>query len=163
MNWVDYLILGVIAVSMIISLMRGFVKEAFSLAAWIIAFWVSWTFFRELAVHLEPWVSVPSVRLGLAFVGLLLLTLIIGAMINFLVSQLVEKTGLSGTDRLLGLFFGVARGAVLVAILVLLAGLTPLPSDPWWKGSQLIPYFQELALWLKGLLPDKVADMFNYN
>ena len=163
MNWVDFVLLGIICVSLLISLVRGFVREAFSLAAWIIAFWVSWTFFRELAIHFEPWVSVPSLRLGLAFATLLLVTLILGAMVNFLASQLVEKTGLTGTDRLLGLFFGVARGALLVAILVLLAGLTPLPNDPWWQESQLIPYFQELAVWLRGFLPMDVAEMFNYS
>ena len=163
MNWVDFVLLGIIFVSLSISLVRGFVREAFSLAAWIIAFWVGWTFFRELAVHFEPWVSVPSLRLGLAFATLLLVTLILGAMVNFLVSQLVEKTGLTGTDRLLGLFFGVARGALLVAILVLLAGLTPLPNDPWWQESRLIPYFQELAVWLRGFLPVDVAEMFNYS
>lgn len=163
MNWVDFVLLGIICVSLLISLARGFVREAFSLAAWILAFWVSWTFFRELAVHFEPWVSVPSLQLGLAFATLLLVTLILGAMVNFLVSQLVEKTGLTGTDRLFGLFFGVARGVLLVAILVLLAGLTPLPNDPWWQESQLIPYFQELAVWLRGFLPVDVAEMFNYS
>ncbi len=162
MNWVDFVLIAIVAVSMAISLVRGFVSEAFSLAAWILAFWIGWLFFRELAVHLEPWVSVPSLRLGLAFSVLFLVTLILGAMVNFLVSQLVERTGLTGTDRLLGMFFGVARGVVLISILVLLAGLTPLPDDPWWKQSRLIPHFQELAIWLRGFLPVDVAEMFNY-
>jgi len=163
MNWVDFVLIGIVSVSLLISLVRGFVREAFSLAAWVVAFWVSWSFFRELAVHLEPWVSVPSLRLGLAFAVLLLVTLILGAMVNFLISQLVERTGLTGTDRLLGMFFGAARGVVLVAIMVLLAGLTPIPNDPWWQESQLIPYFQELAVWLRGFLPVDVAKMFNYS
>jgi membrane protein required for colicin V production len=162
MNWVDFVLIGIVSVSLSISLVRGFVREAFSLAAWILAVWVSWSFFRELAVHLEPWVSVPSLRLGLAFAVLLLVTLILGAMVNFLISQLVERTGLTGTDRLLGMFFGVARGVLLIAILVLLAGLTPIPNDPWWQESRLIPYFQELAVWLRGFLPVDVAKMFNY-
>ena len=54
---------------------------------------------------------------------------------------------------LLGMVFGVARGALLVCALVLLAGLTPFPQDPWWQDSVLVPYFEELALWLKDLLP----------
>ncbi len=162
MNWVDFVLIGIVSVSLLISLVRGFVREAFSLAAWILAVWVSWSFFRELAVHLEPWVSVPSLRLGLAFAVLLLVTLILGSMVNFLISQLVERTGLTGTDRLLGMFFGVARGVLLIAILVLLAGLTPIPNDPWWQESRLIPYFQELAVWLRGFLPVDVAKMFNY-
>ena len=81
---------------------------------------------------------------------------------NFLVGQLVEKTGLTGTDRMIGVFFGTARGALLVGIAVLLAGLTALPNDPWWHESLLISYFQDLALWLRDLLPPDIADKFRY-
>jgi membrane protein required for colicin V production len=161
MIWVDYVIIGIIGLSALISLIRGFMREALSLAAWVLAFWVAWTFFRELAVQLD-WFTVPSVRLGAAFVLLFIATLMLGALVNFLVGQLVEKTGLSGTDRMIGVLFGAARGAVLVAILVLLAGLTPLPNDPWWKESHLIVYFQELAVWLKELLPADIGERFNF-
>jgi membrane protein required for colicin V production len=162
MTGVDYAILGVILVSALISLLRGFVREAFSLGVWLLAFWVSWTFFRALAAHLAPWIDTPSVRLGVAFAGLMLISLAIGGLVNFLVIQLVERTGLSGTDRLIGMIFGLARGVLVVAVLVLLAGLTPLPGDPWWQSSQLIPYFEELALWLGELLPEDIAERFDY-
>ncbi len=162
MIWVDYVILGIIGLSSLVSLLRGFMREAFSLAAWILAFWISWTFFRDLAVHLEQWFTVPSVRLGAAFAILFLVTLILGAMVNYLVGQLVEKTGLTGTDRMIGIFFGAARGALLVAVMVLLAGLTPVPNDPWWQQSLLIKYFQDLALWLKDLLPPDIAGKFSF-
>jgi membrane protein required for colicin V production len=162
MIWVDFIIIGIIALSALISLVRGFVREAFSLAAWILAFWVAWTFFRELALQLEGAISVQSARLGVAFLILLVATLILGGLVNFLMRQLVEKTGLTGTDRLLGMFFGAARGALLVAILVLLAGLTALPADPWWYESTLIVYFQELAIWLRDLLPPDIAGKFKY-
>ena len=136
-------------------------REAFSLAAWILAFWVSWTFFRDLSVHM-PWVEVPSLRLGAAFVTLFLVTLILGALVNFLIGQLVDKSGLSGTDRMVGVLFGAARGVVLVSILVLLAGLTPFPEDPWWQESQLLGYFSELAVWLRDLLPPDIAEKFTF-
>ncbi len=161
MIWVDYLIIGIICLSSIVSLIRGFVREAFSLAAWILAFWVSWTFFRDLSVHM-PWVEVPSLRLGAAFVTLFLVTLILGALVNFLIGQLVDKSGLSGTDRMVGVLFGAARGVVLVSILVLLAGLTPFPEDPWWQESQLLGYFSELAVWLRDLLPPDIAEKFTF-
>jgi len=161
MIWVDYVIIGIISLSSLVSLLRGFMREAFSLAAWILAFWISWTFFRELAVHLV-WFDIPSVRLGAAFAILFILTLILGAMVNYLVGQLVEKTGLSGTDRMIGIFFGAARGALLVSVMVLLAGLTPVPNDPWWQQSLLIGYFQDLALWLKDLLPPDIASKFSF-
>jgi len=162
LNVADLVILGIILISALISLVRGFVREAFSLAVWIFAFWVAWTFFREAAVRLEPWVATPSVRLGLAFAGLMLVTLLVGGIANYLVIRLVQKTGLSGSDRFIGMIFGAARGVLLVAVLVLLAGLTPLPADPWWQESRLIPYFQELALWLKEMLPPEVAERFQF-
>ncbi len=160
--WVDYIIIGIVALSALISLFRGFMREALSLAAWIFSFWISWTFFRELAAHFEPWISVPSVRLGVAFLLLLVATLVIGALVNYLVGQLVEKTGLTGTDRMIGIFFGIARGVLLVGIAVLLAGLTAIPADPWWHESVLVSYFQDLAIWLRDLLPPDIADKFKY-
>ena len=159
---VDYIILGVIALSAVISLFRGFVKEAFSLFMWISAFWLSWMFFRELAALLIQWISLPSARLGISFALIMIVVLIIGGIIGYLLSKLVEHTGLSGTDRLLGVFFGVARGVVIVAILILLAGLTPVPEDPWWKGSLLIGHFQEISVWLRDLLPEDIAQYFSY-
>jgi membrane protein required for colicin V production len=162
MNWVDILIIGIIAVSAIISLIRGFVQEALSLATWIAGFTLAWFFFRQLAVQLEPWIEVASLRLGVAYGIILLVVLLLGALVNILMKSLVESTGLSGTDRLIGIFFGVARGAVVVSILMLLAGLTPFPGDTWWTESRLIPYFQEMALWMKAYLPADVAANFSY-
>jgi membrane protein required for colicin V production len=162
MNWVDYGIVGIIGLSALISLMRGFVREALSLAGWILALWVALTFTRELAERLPASVSVPSVRLAVAFLGLFLSALLLTALVNFLAVQLVEKTGLSGTDRMLGVLFGVARGAVIVAILVLFAGFTAVPRDPWWGSSLLLPEFQQLALWIRGFLPPDIAAQIRY-
>jgi membrane protein required for colicin V production len=162
MLWIDILIIAIIAISAVISLVRGFVQEAFSLATWIAAFAVAWFFFRPLAGQLEHLINVPSIRLGVAYCIILLVVLVLGAIVNRLMKSLVESTGLSGTDRLIGIFFGIARGAVVVAILVLLAGLSPFPDDVWWQESRLIPYFEEMAVWLKGFLPEDIAMHFSY-
>jgi membrane protein required for colicin V production len=162
MIWVDFVIVGIIGLSALISLVRGFVREAVSLAVWFLAFGLAWTNFREFAPYLTQWVPTPSVRLGAAFVVLLVAVLIVGGIVGWLIGLLVDKTGLSGTDRLLGMVFGAVRGAVLVAILVLLAGLTPFPGDPWWGQSQLIVHFQELAAWLLSLLPPDVSEYFQF-
>jgi membrane protein required for colicin V production len=138
------------------------VREAVSLIIWVVAFALAWTYFREAAEQLTPWVETPSIRLGVAFIALLLVALLLGGIVGFLISQLVDKTGLSGTDRLLGALFGAARGTLLVCILVLLAGLTPFPQDPWWKASALIGEFQMLSEWLLGLLPPEIADYFKF-
>ena len=162
MTWVDYVIIGIIGLSALISLVRGFVRETVSLLVWVLAFAIAWTYFRELSVQLTPWVDAASVRLALAFAILLLVVLLLGGIVGFLIGHLVDKTGLSGTDRLLGVLFGAARGAVLVAVLVLLAGLTPFPQDPWWRESQLIVHFQRLSVWLLSLLPPDAVAYFRF-
>ena len=162
MIWVDYVIIGVIVVSALIGLFRGFIKEAFSLLVWIAAFWLSWLFFRDLSNYLVQWISLPSARLGISFALIMIAVLIVGGIINYLLSQMVERTGLSGTDRVLGIFFGIGRGVVIVAIIILLAGLTPMPQDPWWNESMLISHLQEISLWLKQYLPDDIASHFSY-
>ena len=162
MLWVDILIIAILALSAVISLIRGFVQEALSLVTWIAAFTLAWLFFRSLAVMLVPWIDLPSIRLGVSFGMILIGVLIIGAIINHFMKVLVNSTGLTGTDRLIGIFFGIARGAVIVSILVLLAGLTPFPKDPWWHESRLLPYFQDMALWLKHFLPSDIAANFDY-
>lgn len=162
MIWVDYAILGIIGLSAAISLVRGFVREALSLAAWIVALWVAFGFFKNFAEFLAPYISVPSVRLVAAFSILLVLTLLLGALANYLAAQLIQKTGLSGTDRIIGILFGAARGVAIVVLLVLAAGVTPLPKDFWWKQSLLIGHFQEGAMWLRTYLPPDIAGYFAY-
>jgi len=162
MVWVDYAIIIIVSLSALISVLRGFVREALSLAAWVLAFWVAFTFHQNLASILAKYIETPSLQLISAFALLFVVTLIIAALINNLVGQLVKKTGLTGTDRMLGILFGVARGAVIVAILVLMAGLTQIPNDPWWKESVFIVHFQNMAIWLKSFLPDDIAANFSY-
>lgn len=162
MAWLDIVIVGIVAVSALISLVRGFVREAFSLAVWVLAFWVSWSFFRDLEVPLRDWIGSPTARLGIAFAVLMIVTLTLGGLVNYLIIQLVERTGMSGTDRLIGMVFGAARGILLIAVLVLLAGLTSLPSETWWFESSMIGYFEELAYWLRDLLPPELANRFRY-
>ena len=162
MNWADVAILVVIAISAVLSLFRGYVKEMLSLVAWGAAFWVAVAFSDQGARMLAEYISTPSVRMAMAFAILFVATLIVGGMVNYLMGQLVEKTGLSGTDRMLGLVFGIVRGVAVVAIIVLLAGLTPVPRDPWWGQSQLLLHFQELALWMRGYLPPEAASYIAY-
>ena len=120
--WIDVVILALIVLSAILSLFRGFVKEAVALATWLIALWVAMTFYEELATVLAQWIELASAQKITAFGLLFVCVLLLGAIINFIAGMLVSRTGLTGTDKLLGVVFGVARGGVIVAILVLLAG-----------------------------------------
>ena len=130
MNWADYFIVIVIALSMLMGLWRGLLREVISLTTWIAAFAIAYLFSEDGAAHLTPYIDIPSLRIATAFGALFLITLLIGGLIGILASYLVDYTGLTGTDRVLGMVFGLGRGAVVIAILVLAAGLTPLPKDP---------------------------------
>ncbi|MBF0254982.1 MAG: CvpA family protein [Gammaproteobacteria bacterium] len=157
-NWLDYAIISLILISSLVSLLRGFVREALSLAFWVVAFFVAQMFFRDLAVPLAQWISVPSLQLAAAFALIFIAVLFAGGLFTFLIAKLIDATGLSGTDRVIGMLFGATRGALIVAGLVLLAGLTPMPQDPWWQQSLLVGHFEELASWLRGLLPADFAE-----
>jgi len=161
-NWFDYGVLIVIAVSGIISLTRGFVREALALVAWAISIWVAISFSKTLAVMLEPFIVTPSIRLVAAFLLLFVACLLVMAVINHLVVKLVKTSGLTGTDRAIGILFGIVRGVFIVGILVFLAGLTPLPQDDWWDKSMFMPHFQDLATWMQGFLPADAAQYFSY-
>jgi membrane protein required for colicin V production len=162
MLWVDYLILGIVLVSAIIGLFRGFFREIISLAAWIAAFMVA-IYFTEPASHLlENSITTPSLRKAVTGTGLFVLVLLLGGIVGFLVGKLVSSSGLAGTDRAIGGVFGLVRGAALVIILMLLASLTPMPQDPWWRNSQLIPHLEPYAIWVKNLLPTEVGQHFEF-
>ena len=139
-TWVDWAIVAIIAISALISLSRGFVKEALSLVTWIIAGVVAWMFGGSLSEYLAGYIETPSARV------------IAGAMINYLIGELVRVTGLSGTDRFLGMAFGAARGVLLVVVAVGLLSLGPVQQDGWWKESQLVPKFLLVADWSKNLI-----------
>ncbi|NBC13470.1 MAG: CvpA family protein [Gammaproteobacteria bacterium] len=157
MIWVDYVIIGIIALSAIIGLARGLIREVLALGVWIAALLAAWVFYRPVADQLTPWLSTPSLRMGAAVALIVVGVLIAGAIIGWLLSLLVEKTGLTGTDRLLGMVFGAGRGAVVVALLVFLASLTPVIEDPWWSQSELLPRFQLLADAMLDLIPPEVT------
>ncbi|MCW8886814.1 MAG: CvpA family protein [Motiliproteus sp.] len=151
MNWADWVIIAVIAVSALISLKRGFVKEALSLVTWVAAFIVARLFTDNLSTILASYIDTPSARVVAAFVLLFVATLFTGALINKLIGMLIEATGLSGTDRVLGMVFGIARGGLIVVVLVALLGMTPVIQDRWWQQSTLIPHFAVMEEWTQNV------------
>jgi membrane protein required for colicin V production len=157
MNWADYTILAVLGLSVLMGLWRGLVAEVLALAVWVCAFWVAWLLGPALADRFSASISTPSMRVILAYALCFIAVLIAGAIVTFLMRKLVEGSGLSGSDRLLGMVFGLGRGMALVVLLVFLLGFTPFSTDPWWRQSQLLPSFESGARWLGARLPAGVA------
>jgi membrane protein required for colicin V production len=175
MTWLDLIILVVILLSAVVGAWRGLVKESVSLATWVLAIWIALRFSGALAGLLPESLSsvnfgigelrfrVDNLRVGIAMVVLFVLTLVVGAVANFLLSRLVKVANFSGIDRALGGLFGVARGAVLVVGLVLLAGLSSVPRSSLWSDSLLVAPFEDGAQWVLGVLPDHISRYFAYS
>lgn len=146
-NWADWVIVAVVLLSMLISLVRGFVKEALSLLTWVAAF-VGARLFHPLVVpYLAPYIETPSLQLLAAFAVLFFGILLAGSIVNWLISLLVKATGLGGMDRLLGTVFGAARGLLLLVVALALLRLTPAERDPWFQQSALIPHLALVEEW----------------
>lgn len=150
---IDIIIIGLIAFSILVSLWRGFVSEVLSLAGWVIAFFVASSFYPYLSGYLTQVNSVylqnsEYLRNGIAAAVLFIITLIVCGIINALLSKIIDTTGLSTTDRVLGGAFGALRGILIVAaVLFFLDTFTSASQTELWKESQLIPHFDFIVKW----------------
>ena len=166
LNWADYIILGIIALSVVVGLFRGFFRESVALAAWILAFVVAIWFAEPLAGFLSNWIDRSGIARGVAYVTLFIGVLICGAIVNYLISRLVKASEFAGTDRTLGSVFGLARGVVTVVAMILLLTITDdtskpfLPEEGWWQGSTLIHHLEPYARWAHQWLPEDAAPYF---
>ena len=139
MTQVDNLILAVIVISSAFGVRRGFIKEIMSLLSWIAALLVSRVYSVSLASILENLIDNPSVRYVIAFSVLFVIIIMLGTLLNHLMSKLLVVTGLKTIDRLLGAVFGVARGTVIVLVFLFVLNVFVSESE-WWQQSTLIPY-----------------------
>jgi membrane protein required for colicin V production len=150
MNAADYLIVGVLLASMLLGALRGFVREAVGLLAWLGGLWFAWRYAPGLEPYLGGMVGKPPVSLWTARAAILLGVLVIGWLISGILGYFLRHSALSVlVDRILGLVFGTVRGAVVIAVFVMLGEFVELNRVAWWKGSQLLPYASELASWIQ--------------
>jgi len=154
--WIDWVIISIIGLSTLISLWRGFVKEAMSLVIWIGAFIIARTFHPNMQALLASTVETPTVRLVAAFAILFLGTLVVGALVNNALAQLIKATGLSATDRVLGTFFGLARGVIVVVVALALLRMTPVTEDTWWQESVTVDEFGKVEAWSRNVFGDEL-------
>ncbi|MCU0758578.1 MAG: CvpA family protein [Steroidobacteraceae bacterium] len=145
MTPVDYVIVAVAAASALVGAIRGFLREAISLATWIIALWAAWQHSDALRPHLggalaaEPygtWAARTLIALGV---------LIVGTLVGILAGQFVRVSLFSGFDRFLGFLFGLLRGAVVIGLAVIVAATLRLDGERWWKQARLMPYAESIG------------------
>jgi len=160
-NWLDYGIIALIGVSVLMGIIRGFVREAMSLLTWVIAIAIAIIYCEPVAALFTS-ISMEGVRLLLAFVLLVLATLIVGGILGYLLSRVINVTGFGITDRIIGVLFGLARGAVAVALLVMVIEPSSFSKDQLWQESKLIPRFQPVSYWMKERLPEDLLKRFEF-
>ncbi len=148
----DFVIIALVLLSAAFGLWRGFVKETLSLFIWVLAVWVALNYSSDLAQFFATHIHHDKVRYYLSFVILMIVTLIVGGLVNMLLVGLIKKTGLSFLDRFFGLIFGIARGLLIVALLLLIADFTTMSDASWWKDSTFIPYFTVLTHLMSGII-----------
>jgi membrane protein required for colicin V production len=149
MTPVDYLIVLVLVVSAGVGFWRGFVKEALSLLTLLVAIWLAWRFSALIEPKLSNWAADQEVRVWIARGLIFALALILGGVVSWMARQLIRHTGLSGIDRMLGGAFGVARGILIVGLLVLALDFLDLDQDGWWQTARFRPYAEQVAAAVK--------------
>lgn len=158
----DYAVIFIIGLSIMLSIIRGAVREVLSLAAWVLAFWAAQTYTVEFAALLPSNISNQSLRLMTGFALVFLTVLVVMSLVAILCSKLVKASGLSIADRSLGAVFGLARGFLMVLILVLLGGLSSLPKQPLWKNALFSPQLERVATGMKVWLPENLSKHISY-
>ena len=163
MTWLDYAVLGVIAVSVLWGLWRGLVREVISIAGWVLAFVAANLFAVPLAEVLPRAIPTPELRLLSAFMGVFIAALVVATLCGRLLSKLAKAAGLGGLDRVLGSFFGLARGLLIVLAFALVAGLTTVPRKAYWRESVSGEPLARTALALRPWLPQSFATRLRYH
>lgn len=163
MTGFDYAVLGIIGISVLLSIMRGFVREILALVSWVVAFIVARLYTMELVPLLPEAIPSEALKLLAAFLILFLATLLLCSLLAIALSQIFKKVGLGWVDRGLGALFGVLRGVLIVATLVLLAGFTALPKDPMWRNAMFAAPLEAMVTSVLPWLPEDIAKHVKYD
>ena len=163
MTLFDLAVLVIVGLSVLLSLIRGLVREVLALAAWVVAFLAANVLAGEVAPWLPEAIPTEALRLLAGFLVVFVVVLIAVSALAILASKLVKSAGLGIEDRLLGGVFGLARGMLVVMILVLLAGLTSLPRQPVWRNAVLSDSLVAFAGSIKAWLPADLSQRITYD
>ncbi len=159
LHWVDIAIIAVIGLSVLTGLFRGFVKELVALCAWALAIWFGFKYSASLDPWLSSYIQEHSVRSAAAFIIILFATLFAGGVVNAVLSFILKRSGLNGTDRTLGMGFGFIRGVFIVALLMVAVKMTSLPYQQYSQESKLYARFDPVVDVLYGHLPELIKQV----
>ena len=162
MTWFDYAVIAVVVLSALLGWWRGLVYEVLSLLGWVVAYAAARLFAASAAPLMPAALGAEAIRAVAAFAVLFAGTLIVCGIVAWLLSKLVKWVGLGWLDGSLGGLFGMLRGMLAVLALVLLAGLTGLPREPFWRNAALSKPLVNIALIARGWLPESVAQRVHY-
>ena len=163
MTLFDYAVLAIVGFSVLLGVLRGFVREVIALSSWVVAFFVAGAYGGKMAALLVQQIPDENWRALAAVVVVFLVVLVLMNVVAMLTSKLIKSAGLGVEDRLLGSVFGLARGMVVILALVLGAGLTVLPRQPVWKDAMLAAPLEKLAVFVKQWLPQDWAKNISYS
>jgi membrane protein required for colicin V production len=151
MTPVDYILVGIVVISILFGAIRGFLRESVALLGWLVGLWLAWRYAPQLEPYVGGSIAGTELQVWVARLLLLLASVLAAWLIASLLGYLVQRSGLTlGLDRMLGAVFGLVRGAVIVGFAVMLADAADMRGEPWWKSSRLIPVGQEMADVLRG-------------
>lgn len=155
MNWIDVGVITVIIFSGLLAFLRGFVREALGVAAWVGALFAAWSLFPTLQPQFRSWIGHPELADPAAFLAVFVVVLVVLSVIAGLVAGMVRGSVMGGVDRTLGTLYGLLRGAVLVIAAYIGLGMLSTP-DRWPDAliqARTVPYAYAGAVWVAGLLP----------
>ena len=145
MHLVDYILIGLVLLSVAAGFMRGFFREAMSVATWLLAGWLGLRFGHLFTGLFENYLASQVLQLWAGRLTMFLMVLISGTLASHLIQAVLESSGLSGTDRLLGMAFGFLRGVLLVGLLVIFAEGVEADKESWWQDSLVLPHFSRVT------------------
>ena len=157
MSSFDYILVGVLLASSLVGILRGLIREALSLIIWVLALWAAARFGSQAAplfsgvLHdplLQTWAGRLAIFIGLLFAG---------SLVTWLIGYVVRRSVITGTDRVLGMLFGLARGVILTGILAVALQLVGFAAEPWWRESKLLPYAAAVGAELRVLAEEQLT------
>lgn len=158
----DYVVVSIVVASLLLGLWRGVIGEIIALVAWVLAFFAAKWWGAEIAQALFTGIADPALRIVAGWVAVFVAVLLLMALLRLAVRGLLKALGLTITDRLLGVIFGVARGLVIVFVLVAVGGMTAVPKEKWWSEAQFSAPLETAVLAGKPWLPPEVAKRIRF-